>query len=83
MKVKLTKSAKKDVNQLDKDIKKRIYTKIRLLRQGKIPIITLKGHKTTGKMKMDDYRIIYQIDKKNKIINITDVILRKDAYKKY
>jgi mRNA interferase RelE/StbE len=83
MKVKLTKSAKKDVNKLDKNIKKQVYDEIRLLRQGKTPIITLAGYKTTGKIKLGDYRIIYEIDKKNKRINITDVILRKDAYKKY
>jgi mRNA interferase RelE/StbE len=81
MKVKLSKSAKKDIKKLDKDIRNRVYKEIRLLRQRVTGMTRLKGHKDRGKIKVGDYRVLYEIDRKNKIANVTEVILRKDAYR--
>ncbi len=81
MKVKLSKSAKKDIKKLDKDTRERVYKEIRLFRQGFTGIARLKGHKNIGKIKIGNYRIRYEIDRENKIATITEVILRKDAYR--
>jgi len=45
MKVKLSKSAKKDIKKLDKDIRNRVYKEIRLLRQRVTGMTRLKGDK--------------------------------------
>ncbi|MEQ8167462.1 MAG: hypothetical protein ABRQ38_01085 [Candidatus Eremiobacterota bacterium] len=39
----------------------------------------LKGSKTEGKIKVDNYRIRFELDLKNKVILITGVPVRKDA----
>ncbi len=81
MKVQITKSARKEINNLDKDIKKKVNKEIRLIRQGKGRITLLKGSKYEGKIKVDNYRIRFELDRKNKIILITGVPLRKEAYR--
>lgn len=81
MKVKLSKSAKKDIKNLHKDIRKRVYKEIGLLRQGVTGITRLKGHKDRGKIKVGNYRVRYEIDRKTKTATITEVVLRKDAYR--
>lgn len=81
MRVQITKSGRKEINKLDKDIKKKINKEIGLLRQGKGRITLLKGSKSQGKIKVDNYRIRFELDKKNKVILITGVTMRKDAYR--
>jgi mRNA-degrading endonuclease RelE of RelBE toxin-antitoxin system len=81
MKIRFTKSAKKDLKDLDKDIKKKVNNEINLLRQGKSRIILLQGNKTEGKVKVDDYRIRFTYDKENKVITIKGIPQRKNAYR--
>ena len=81
MKVIVMKSAKKDIKKLDRDTRKRVEQEIKLLRQGKAPITALSGHRDSGKIKAGNYRVRYDIDRKEKLIKITEVILRKDAYR--
>jgi len=81
MKVIVMKSAKKDMKKLDNDTRKRVEKEIKLLRQGKARVTTLTGHKDSGKIKVGNYRVRYDIDRKNKIIKVIAVTLRKDAYR--
>ncbi|OQA15235.1 MAG: Plasmid stabilization system protein [bacterium ADurb.Bin363] len=81
MKVIVMKSAKKDMKKLDRDTRKKIEKEIRLLRQGTARITALSGHRDSGKIKVGNYRVRYDIDRKEKLIKITEVILRKDAYR--
>jgi mRNA interferase RelE/StbE len=75
------KSAKKDLKKLDRDTRKKVEEEIKLLRQGKARITTLSGHKDSGKIKIGNYRIRYDIDRKEKLIKVTEITLRKDAYR--
>ena len=81
MKVQITKTARKEINKLDKEIKKKVNKEIRLIRQGKARITLLKGSKSEGKIKVDNYRLRFELDRKNRIVLITGVPLRKDAYR--
>jgi mRNA interferase RelE/StbE len=81
MKVKLTKQAKKDLKYLDKKIRDKIYEKLRLIYSEKQGLRKLKSDEAKGKMRIGNYRVIYRIDKDKKTIIVTDIILRKDAYR--
>jgi len=81
MKVRFTKSAKKDLKLLNKEIRKKVDKEIKLLKTGKARIIKLSGLSLEGKIRVGNYRVRYEIDMKNKIITITGILLRKDAYR--
>ena len=81
MKVKLSKSAKKDIKKLDKNIRKKVYKEIELLRQGKTRIVKLKGYADTGRVRVDDYRILFRLDKD--VLILIAVLKRKDAYRHF
>jgi mRNA interferase RelE/StbE len=81
MKIRFTKSAKKELKELDKETKKKVNEEINLLREGKTRIVKLSGLRNEGKIKVGNYRVRYEIEMKDKSILITGVLLRKDAYR--
>jgi mRNA interferase RelE/StbE len=81
-KVLFTDPAEKDLNKLDTKIGDRILAKIDLLEVD--PFLPsskrLKGD-VTFRLRVGDYRVIYEVDNRNKQVIIYRVRHRKDVYK--
>ena len=84
-KVKFTEISKHDFDKLEKPFKKTIKNKLKWLQNNfdKIPHLPLRGKlKGLFKLRVGDYRIIYEIDWNQKIIYVLAIGHRKDIYKK-
>lgn len=77
-----SKSAVKEIESLDTQIIPKIIKKIELLQNNPRPsgCIKLKGNSNLWRIRIGDYRIIYSIDDNSKIVDISAVLHRKDAY---
>lgn len=76
------KKAKKFIDKLPIDDKRRIVSAIERLPDGE-DIKRLKGHDGLLRLRVGEYRIIYTIDNGKLIIYIVDVGNRGDIYKRY
>jgi len=81
-KIVFSRSASKNFNSIPRNFQKKIFVKITVLE--KEPLV---GKRLTGKYKgiyslrAWPYRIIYQINKKYKQVEIIDIIHRQGVYK--
>jgi len=80
--VTLARTAEKEIASLQEQIKKRVIRAIDLLaenpyRQGSKK---LKGSKNAYRFRVNDYRIIYEVEPSNKIVDIAHVRHRREAY---
>ena len=76
---------KKDFNKVDKSEIPRIITIIRSLPQNPFPsnkFKKLKGSERSYRLRIGNYRILYEVDRHNKLITVFKVRHRKDVYKK-
>ena len=84
-KIVLTKRAEKSFSVLPEDVQSRCRDIFEELQYSFAPIrldiIKLKGHTSTYRIRLGDWRIIYNVDKKNKLIIIYDILPRKTAYR--
>jgi len=83
--VKLTKTAKYDFDNLERSIKKSVKNKLKWLQENfeRISHLPLRGElKGLFKLRVGDYRIIYEIDWENGVIYILAIDHRKNIYKK-
>jgi mRNA interferase RelE/StbE len=78
----LKKPAKKFIDKLPLNEKRRIVSAIEQLPNGE-DIKTLKGHTNLFRLRVGDYRIIYTIDNGELVICVIDVGNRGDVYKRY
>jgi mRNA interferase RelE/StbE len=78
----LKKPAKKFIDKLPLNEKRRIVSAIEQLPNGE-DIKTLKGHTNLLRLRVGDYRIIYTIDNGELVICVIDVGNRGDVYKRY
>ena len=80
MKIKIRKSAVKDLEKLDPNIRKRLHDKI--LSLAKFPetpnIKRLTNFEPAYRMRVGDYRVLFDVS--NEIIEIGRVLHRKDSY---
>lgn len=76
------KKAKKFVDKLPKNERRRVYNAIRNLPNGE-DIKKLKGHDDLMRLRVGDYRVIYTIDNGKCIILVIDAGNRGDIYNKY
>lgn len=83
-KIDIKRSFEKDINRLDRKLIPRIVEAIENLSQNPFSEQTkkLKGAESTYRLRIGDYRLLYQVDLKDKRIIIYYVRHRKDAYKK-
>ncbi len=74
----------KDLRKIDQRYRKTILDDIEKLKKNPRPANSrkLSGTEMTHRLRVGDYRVIYQVDDKNKIITVFYVRHRKDAYKK-
>ena len=83
-KIYLERSAEKSFNDLPQDIVKRIISHIKSLKDNPKPTGCRKivGTERDYRIRIGDYRVIYEIDEANKRINIMAVGHRKDIYQR-
>ena len=76
-------SAAKEFRNLPQDIKKRVITKIDLLSSNPLPkdVKRLKGKNDYYRLRIGVFRIVYELHQTDKMILITRIRHRRDAYK--
>lgn len=80
----IKKKAKKFIDKLPKNERKRIASEIEQLPNGE-DIKKLKGEKNKGlfRLRIGDYRIIYSVDNGELIVYVIDAGNRGEIYKRY
>jgi mRNA interferase RelE/StbE len=79
----LERSAEKDLKRLPAGIFKRIMTHIRGLANTPRPsgCHKITGSKNDWRIRIGDYRVIYEIDEKGKTVKVMRVRHRKEVYR--
>jgi len=77
MQIELSKSANKAISRMDSTTKNRIKTAIEKLPHG--DITRLRGHTNSYRLRVGDYRVLFEM---HNIIKITNILPRGEAYKK-
>ena len=82
-KIQISNTAKKDLVKIDFQILNKLIENIKALENVPNPVgsIKLKGE-NAYRTRVGNYRIIYEIDSKKKVVIIYRVAHRKDVYKK-
>ncbi len=80
-KINIKKQAQKFIDKQDKKQQIRIYTAIYNLPNGDIKL--LKGYQTKYRLRVGEYRIIFEWVQNEILITVTDADNRGDIYKKY
>jgi len=83
-KVEVKKSALKDLEKLDKHYISKIFQKIESLSENPRPVqsLKLKGSRDSYRLRVGDFRIIYQIDDPTKTVTVFGIGHRKEVYRK-
>ncbi|MCD4830738.1 MAG: type II toxin-antitoxin system RelE/ParE family toxin [Anaerohalosphaeraceae bacterium] len=81
-KVQLDDKVVKYLQKLDADLKKRIFRKLRSFKNNPRPngCVGVKGMKNLFRVRIGDYRIVYQIEDKKLLVLVVRVGHRKDVY---
>ena len=76
-------TARKELELLDNNVVRRIIRKIESLAANPRPAgcEKLKGHENLWRVRVEDFRIIYSVYDKRRVIDIILVRHRKDAYR--
>ena len=81
-KVDITNSARKEIKNLDSQITKRIVEKLKSLEENPFPSGCKKLVAQNGyRIRVGDYRIIYDVIEAEKIVRVYKAVHRKDAYR--
>jgi mRNA interferase RelE/StbE len=81
----LTKEAEEDLEKLDSSIRDRILEKLKWFRENFEQIIPLPlGGKWRGffKLRIGDYRVVYEVEKVKKVVTIHYIDRRDKIYKR-
>jgi len=81
--VELTAVAAKDVHALADDIYARMATAIDLLQDNPRPAGArkLRGQQRAWRIRVGDYRVLYQVDDRQRIITVYRIRHRREAYR--
>jgi mRNA interferase RelE/StbE len=79
----LEQAAERDLKKLPSEMFKRIISKIKELARNPKPQWSrkIKGSKNDWRIRVGDYRILYEIDARAKKINVMRIRHRKDVYR--
>jgi len=79
----LLKSSERDIRNIDKQQILRIVEAIRSLEEDPFPKQSkkLKASESAYRLRVGDYRILYEVDIHNKVVEIFHIRHRKDAYR--
>ncbi len=77
-------SLEHDLRKIDKQFIPKILEAIESLSEDPFPVQSrkMKGSESSYRLRVGDYRVIYQVDTKNKVVIIYHARHRKDAYKR-
>ncbi|BAY75203.1 plasmid stabilization system protein like [Nostoc linckia NIES-25] len=80
----ISKSVQKQIDDLPNDITLRVIEKIQNLAVEPRPdgIVKLKGFDNEYRIRIGDYRVRYEIDDENQLVQILQCKHRKDVYRK-
>ena len=78
----IKKKAKKFIDKLPANERKRVVSAIELLPNGE-DIKKLKGYDGLLRLRVGDYRIIYSVDNGKLVVFVIDIDNRGDVYKRY
>jgi mRNA interferase RelE/StbE len=83
-KIDLRGSSEQDLKKIDRQYIPKIIEEIGYLGHNPFPVQSkkLKDSESSYRLRVGDYRIIYQVDKENKAIVVYHIRHRKDAYKR-
>lgn len=81
-KIVIRKPAKKFIDRLPMNEKRRVVAAIEQLPNGE-DIKRLKGHNDLLRLRIGDYRIIYSVDNGQLVVYIVDAGNRGEIYKRY
>jgi mRNA interferase RelE/StbE len=75
-------SAEKELGRLGHDVQRRLAKKLLLLESDPFPagIVALQGREGY-RIRIGDYRVLYQVDEASKIVTITAIGHRSDIYR--
>ena len=78
----IPKAVQKQLNNLPQKIRSRLLVEIRLLGDNPRPdgVKKLKGYEDTYRIRVGNYRVIYEIEDREMIVLILSSVHRKDAY---
>lgn len=76
-------SARKELEALDAALVNRLFPKIEALAQEPRPsgCVKLAGEENLWRIRVGEYRVVYVIDDKQKVVDIIAVRHRRDAYR--
>jgi len=82
--VSVSKSVQKQIDNLPNDVVDRAVEKIQKLASEPRPdgVVKLKGFDNQYRIRVGDYRIRYEVDDENQLVQILQCKHRKDVYKK-
>ena len=82
--VSISKSVQKQIDNLPNDVVSRAVEKIQNLALEARPdgVVKLKGFNNEYRIRVGDYRIRYEVDDENQLVQILQCKHRKDVYKK-
>ena len=80
--IKFKSSAAKEFRKLPSGIKERIREAVNQLTENPRPsgVVKLRGEDRLFRIRIGDYRIVYEIDDSAKLVRVTRVRHRKDVY---
>lgn len=80
----VAKSVQKQLDELPSDVKERIAEKIKNLADEPRPdgVVKLKGSDNEYRSRVGDYRVRYEIDDENQVVQLLQCKHRKDVYRK-
>ncbi len=78
----IPKPVQKQLNNLPHKMRSRLLDEIRLLEDNPRPdgVKKLKGYENTYRIRVGNYRLIYEIEDRKMIVLVLSSIHRKDAY---
>jgi len=79
----LTRKAKKDLDELDPKIRRRVLEALTMLRDygftPRLDIKKLRGYRNHYRLRIGEYRILFELEKPRKVI-VYAILPRKQAY---
>ncbi|MBD2139447.1 type II toxin-antitoxin system RelE/ParE family toxin [Anabaena sp. FACHB-1237] len=80
----ITKSIQKQLDNLPNNIQERVYDKISQLAEEPRPdgVVKLKGYDNEYRVRIGDYRLVYEIQDEKLIVLLLQCKHRRDVYKK-
>jgi len=83
-KIQWKRSAEKDLRNIDKQYIPKILEVVESLSNNPFPIKHRKlyGTKSSYRIRVGDYRVVYQVDLEKKLVTVFHVRHRKDVYQK-